>query len=105
MSTADEAEILSLLLSYARALDTKDWRGYAALYGPGAELVLPWGDPVPRARIAADTEQKLGGFAATHHMSTNQRIEVDGTHSDVPFLRAGHARRARRDSLGPRWLL
>ena len=56
--------------------------------------MLPWGEPVPRAAIAADTEQKLGLFAATHHMSTNQQIRVDGptatSHSYVQATHVGH---------------
>lgn len=75
---SDRAAILELLFDYARALDDKDWQGYADLFATDAELVLPWGEAVPRHEIAADTERKLGGFAATHHMSTNQQIRVDG---------------------------
>jgi len=89
--TTDEDEILNLLFSYAQALDEKDWEGYAKLFADDAELILPWGDPVLRAEIAGDTESKLGGFAATHHMSTNQQITVRGeTATSRSYVQATH---------------
>lgn len=94
MPRTDEAEILDLMQSYARALDEKDWARYASLYGEGAELVLPWGQTVPQAEIAADTEAKLGRFARTQHLTSNQQIEVHGetaaSRSYVQAVHVGH---------------
>jgi hypothetical protein len=91
MSHNAQVEILDLLFRYGRALDEKDWLGYAALFAYDAELILPWGPPVPRAEIAADTADKLGRFAATHHMSTNQQIIVDDvTAATRSYVQAVH---------------
>ncbi len=93
MPTSDDDAIRGLLFSYARALDEKDWQGYADLFADDAELVLPWGQTVPKPAIASDTEDKLGGFAATHHMSTNQQIVVAGaTATSRSYVQATHVR-------------
>lgn len=74
--TLDEAETCSVIAGYrfsrfARALDSKDWQGYQDLYSVDGELRLPWGDPVPRERLAEETRFNLGRFAATHHIIAN----------------------------------
>lgn len=90
-ATLDEAAVVDVLHSYARALDEKDWQVYAALFAADARLVLPWGEPVPQHEIATDTEQKLGRFAATHHMSTNEQVRVDGsTATSRSYVQATH---------------
>lgn len=99
MTTTDPAlaalierqQIVDLLYAFARALDEKNWTGYADLYADDAVLVLPWGTTVPKAELAADTEHNLGRFARTHHMSTNHQVQVtDDTATSRSYLQAVH---------------
>ncbi|MDQ1082613.1 MULTISPECIES: nuclear transport factor 2 family protein [Microbacterium] len=91
-----EAEIASVIAGhrfseFAHALDSKDWQGYQSLYSADGQLRLPWGDPVPRDRLAAETEVNLGRFACTHHMITNVLAVQDGGRMTVTAnLHAAH---------------
>jgi 3-phenylpropionate/cinnamic acid dioxygenase small subunit len=73
----DRARISDLLHAFARALDTKDWEAYAAMYAESGVLELPWAT-VGRAELAGFVSQDLGRFHATHHLSSNHSIEIDG---------------------------
>jgi len=74
----DRALVGDLLMRFARALDEKDWAGYAALYAEDGVLHLPWGEPHPQAILRESTEANLGRFHATHHISANHQIQIDG---------------------------
>jgi len=87
----DRAMISELLLRFARALDERDWEGYAALYADDGVLELPWGPPRPKAILAEDTEANLGRFAATHHISSKHQISLDGdSATSRSYLQAVH---------------
>jgi hypothetical protein len=100
----DRAAISELLCSFAHALDTRDYRSYVDNYADGGVLELP--DPVtPGATIVLRKEQmlaavpqSLGRYRATHHLSANHQIRVDGEHaSSVSYLQAVHVRDAPTD--------
>ena len=87
----DRVMISELLLRFARALDERDWRGYAALYADDGVLQLPWGPPRPKAILSEDTEANLSRFAATHHISSNHQIAIDrDTATSRSYLQAVH---------------
>lgn len=87
----DRAQISDLLYRFARALDEKDFEGYAGLYAEDGELVLPWGGHRGRAGLAEHVRGDLGGFGATHHISSNHLIEVDGdSAASRSYLQAVH---------------
>jgi ketosteroid isomerase-like protein len=87
----DRALIGELLLRFARALDERDWEGYAALYADDGVLQLPWGPPRPREGLAQDTEANLGRFHATQHISSNHQIAVEGDEATSrSYLQAVH---------------
>jgi ketosteroid isomerase-like protein len=75
----DRAEIGELLVDFARALDERDWEGYAANYAP--EGALAFGDHVAhegREGLAQFVSGGVGRYAATQHVSTNHAIAIDG---------------------------
>jgi ketosteroid isomerase-like protein len=87
----DRALIGDLLLRFARALDERDWAGYAALYAEDGVLQLPWGPPRPRDGLEQDTEANLGRFHATQHISSNHQIAVAGdAATSRSYLQAVH---------------
>ncbi|MCC7460842.1 MAG: nuclear transport factor 2 family protein [Gammaproteobacteria bacterium] len=95
----DRAAISELLLSFARALDTRDYATYVENYADGGVLELP--DPVkPGATIVLRKEEmleavpkSLGRYGATHHLSANHQIRIDGDRaSSVSYLQAVHVR-------------
>lgn len=89
----DRAEIGDLLIDFARALDERDWDGYAANYADDGELDI---SPVIRHKgraglaefVAAGLSQYPGG---THHVSTNHAIDVRGDEATArAYLIAAH---------------
>ncbi|MFJ6901987.1 nuclear transport factor 2 family protein [Streptomyces hokutonensis] len=86
----DRAEISDVLFAFARALDSKDWQGYADLFAEDGHLLLPWGDKIPKGQVAAGASGGLGRYEHTHHLSANHQIEISGdtavTHSYVQAL-------------------
>jgi hypothetical protein len=95
----DRTAISELLFSFARALDTRDFRTYVDNYADGAVLELP--DPVsPGSTIILRKEQMLesvpksiGRYRATHHISANHQITVAGDRANsVSYLQAVHVR-------------
>jgi 3-phenylpropionate/cinnamic acid dioxygenase small subunit len=73
----DRAQISDLLHAFARALDTKDWQAYVETYAEDGVVELPWAT-VERAELAEFVSRDLGRFHATHHISSNHAIEIDG---------------------------
>ena len=95
----DRTTISELLCSFARALDTRDYQAYVDNYADGGVLELP--DPVkPGATIVLRKEQMLEAvpkslwrYRATHHLSANHQIHVDGDRANsVSYLQAVHVR-------------
>jgi 3-phenylpropionate/cinnamic acid dioxygenase small subunit len=86
----DRAQISDLLHAFARALDTKDWQAYADTYADDGVVELPWAT-VPRGELADFVSRDLGRFHATHHISSNHQIEIDGdTARSRSYLLAMH---------------
>ncbi len=74
----DEAEIRDLLLGFARALDSKDWDGYANTFTEDGVFEILGQRRVGRAEIAAGPARDLTRFDRTQHFSTNHVIAIDG---------------------------
>jgi 3-phenylpropionate/cinnamic acid dioxygenase small subunit len=80
----DRTAISELLHSFARALDTRDYQAYADNYAEGGTLELP--DPkrpgnkivLEKAKMLELVPKSLGRYAATHHISANHQIQVEG---------------------------
>jgi hypothetical protein len=86
----DRTAISDLLIAFARAIDTKDWNGYANLYTedgiveipvkrPDGTLVRHVGRKGLAEFVAGDAKRPgLGRFVYTHHISSNHQIRIDG---------------------------
>jgi uncharacterized protein (TIGR02246 family) len=74
----DEDDIRNLFFRMGRALDAKDWRGYAATFDDDGEFVVFGQRRVGREAIAAGPERDLSRFVQTQHLHTNQVISVNG---------------------------
>jgi 3-phenylpropionate/cinnamic acid dioxygenase small subunit len=86
----DRAQISELLHAFAQALDTKNWAGYADLYAEDGAIELPW-VTIPRSEMVGSVERDLGGYHATHHMSANHQITIDGdTATSRSYFQATH---------------
>ena len=77
----DRAHISDLLVSFARALDDRDWETYGLTYT--VDGVFAIGDGVEfqgRSAIqdATASRRGLGGYAGTWHLSSNHAIAIDG---------------------------
>lgn len=75
----DRAHISDLLVEFARALDERDWDGYAATYVEDAEFAI--GDAFTlrgreAIRAATASERGIGGYAGTWHGSSNHAIRI-----------------------------
>jgi ketosteroid isomerase-like protein len=92
-SRTDRETICGMLIRFARALDEKDWTGYAALYAEDCTLDTSARQHSGRAGLAEFVEADLAGFAATHHVSAAQDITIDGDTAQVrSSLHATHVR-------------
>lgn len=81
----DRAAISDTLIAFARAIDCRDWDGYANLFAEDGELELPFKKPdgtsaghAGRAGLADYVSGDLGRFVATHHLSANHQITLNG---------------------------
>lgn len=77
----DRTLVSDLMVTFARALDERDWDAYAATYAEDGVLAI--GTVVAlegRAAIRAATagDRGLGGYAGTWHGSSNHAITIDG---------------------------
>jgi hypothetical protein len=93
----DRARISDLLFSFAGSLDTRDFDTYVGNFTEDGTLELPNPDSDTGAgvKIHRDqllhTLQGLKKFSATHHISTNHQIAIDGdTASSRSYLQAVH---------------
>lgn len=94
----DRAQISDLLYSFAAALDSKDWKRYADNYADEGYVELP--DPqsavgasfiLHKDRMLELLPKSLGQYAATHHISTNHQITIDGDRAESrSYLQAVH---------------
>lgn len=100
----DTAQVIELMHEFAHRVDSKDWAGYAALYAPDGELVVPWRDPIGQPEIARMAEANLGRYRRTHHCLTNHRVtlDVDTAHC-TSYITATHLLQG--DSESDAWVL
>jgi hypothetical protein len=98
----DRAAISDLLHAFARALDTKDWEAYVDTYAEDGVIELPWATAT-REELAEFVPRDLGRFHATHHISSNHSIEIDGdTARSRSYLLAMHV--LDPEDQGSQWL-
>lgn len=88
-------QIFDLLHCYCSALDTRDWRRLASCFLPGAVAV--YGEDLGRqdgyAAIEQPCRSALGPLDSSHHMISNQEIEIDGdTARSRCYLHAQHTK-------------
>jgi len=94
----DAGQVKQVLVRFARALDERDWEGYAALYAEDGTLDTSAGMHVGRAGLAEFVAADLGGFVATSHVSASADVEVDGDNALVrSSLQATHVRGPKTD--------
>lgn len=74
----DRAAISDLIVNFARCLDVRDWEGYVENFAEDGVLELPFGTFEGRDTIAARATKGLDNFDATHHISANHAITIDG---------------------------
>jgi len=93
----DRAQISDLLFSFACALDTRDFETYVNNFSEEGTLELPAPPPGGGSGVKLrrdqlmDTLQGLRKFSATHHISSNHQITIDGdTASSRSYLQAVH---------------
>ncbi|MFZ0040628.1 MAG: nuclear transport factor 2 family protein [Solirubrobacteraceae bacterium] len=103
----DRAEISDLLIEFARALDARDGRAYAALYAEDGVLELPGGVRIEGGeQLSVGVARTLGPYHAVWHLSANHMIDVDG---DVARTRSylmavhRHDAEAHRHATGAGW--
>jgi uncharacterized protein (TIGR02246 family) len=73
----DRAAIGDLLVEYARCVDQRDWRGFAALYRRDAVLEVA-GTRREGTEAIERAAELLVDYANTQHVSTNHAINIDG---------------------------
>jgi ketosteroid isomerase-like protein len=73
----DESDIRALISRFARLLDERRWKDYAALYTDDGTLELPFGRAEGRERIQQWAEAELGRYCATQHVGGAVDIEFD----------------------------
>ncbi len=96
----DRAQISELLHSFAAALDDRNWRAYVDNYADGGYVELP--DPqsatgatfvLRKEHMLEKVPKSLGRYAATHHISANHQITINGDEaSSRSYLQAVHVR-------------
>jgi uncharacterized protein (TIGR02246 family) len=97
----DRDEISRLLVKFARALDERDWDGYANLYAEDGVFQRPLCKHEGREGLAEFVRDDLGGFIGLHHITGNHDITVRGDSATVrSSLQAYHVR---TDDLSDFW--
>lgn len=89
----DRAEIGDLIVEFARALDERDWDGYAATYAADGVLdIAPTVQHAGTEGLAEFVAGSLSGYpGGTHHLNANHAISVDGdTATARVYLLAAH---------------
>jgi hypothetical protein len=93
----DRTQISELLFGFAAALDSKDWQAYVNYYADDGYIVLP--DPqspgatftLHKNKMLDLVPKSLGKYSATHHISTNHQISIEGDKArSRSYLQAVH---------------
>jgi hypothetical protein len=81
----DRAQISDLLFSFAAALDNKNWQAYADNFADGGYIDLPDLQSTNGSRFTLHKDKmlemlpkSLGRYTATHHISSNHQISIEG---------------------------
>ncbi|MCS5634872.1 MAG: nuclear transport factor 2 family protein [Myxococcota bacterium] len=102
----DKQAISEVLYNYAAGCDRRDWALFRACFCDPVEIDLStWnGNPpalVPIDDWVAGVCAGLSGFDATHHLSGNHRVEVDGDRAHATSnIQASHVLGSERVVLG-----
>lgn len=94
---ADRAAISDLIVEYARSADARDWDAFRSIWVEDAHFEVPGFALDGRDAIvaAASGPQGLPDWEATHHMTANHQIHVDGdTATAIAYITAIHVRDA-----------
>jgi hypothetical protein len=93
----DRTLISELLFGFASALDSKDWQAYVNNYADDGYIELP--DPqspgatfiLQKSKMLELVPKSLGKYSATHHISTNHQISIEGDKArSRSYLQAVH---------------
>jgi hypothetical protein len=85
----DRAEISDLILRFERSIDDHNQAAYASTFTEDGELDLPFTHKKGRAAIAAS--DPIDPKNASHHISTNHMITIDGDRATArAYLIATH---------------
>lgn len=92
---ADRLAISDVIISYATALDTRDWKLLRSILTERVGIDYTSFDPELELEMGADEwvhrVRGLAGFDATQHLSTNHRHRIDGdTATCISYMHAGH---------------
>lgn len=92
---ADRAAISDVVISYATALDTRDWALLRSILLDPVHIDYTSFDPALDRRMPADdwveNVKQLAGFDATQHISSNHVHSLDGDRAScVSYMQAGH---------------
>lgn len=79
----EEIAIRDVLYAYSTDVDTRNWRSFRACFLDEVEIDLSSWNGRPSARLPTDdwvggVRAGLSGFDATHHLTANHLIEIDG---------------------------
>jgi hypothetical protein len=86
----DRAQISDLLHSFARALDTRDVAAYVDNFAADGYIELP-SFAMRRDEMFERVPKSLARYSATHHLSCNHQITIDGdTAQSRSYLQAVH---------------
>ena len=96
----DRALISDLLFGFARALDTRDFAAYADNYTADGVLEIPQPPTagggagvlvMRRDEMLAKVPRSLARYSATHHISSNHQISIEGDSAvSRSYLQAVH---------------
>lgn len=91
----DEHAVCALLKRYARALDEKNWQLLATCFLPDA--VALYGEAIGRVEgidaISGACRAALERLDSSHHVLSNEEIEIDGDSAKVRlYVHAQHTR-------------
>jgi hypothetical protein len=91
----DRAAISDVLITYAAAVDTRDWALFRSLFAEELFLDFSSFNPELYRKMSVDElveiTRKVAAFDATQHLSTNHRHTLNGDRAAcVSYMQAGH---------------